>query len=33
MALNRLDKIFDGELQQVLESFNESLWPAGQAAA
>lgn len=29
----RLDKIFDGELQQVLETFNESLWPPGQAAA
>ncbi len=23
----RLDRVFDGELQQVLDSFNESLWP------
>ncbi len=22
----RLDRIFDGQLQQVLETFNESLW-------
>jgi len=23
----RLDRIFGGELQQVLDTFNESLWP------
>ena len=26
-GLTRLDRIFDGELQLVLDSFNESLWP------
>lgn len=26
-GFTRLDKIFNGELQQVLEGFNESLWP------
>lgn len=31
-GFGRLDKIFGGELQQVLETFNESLWPPGQAA-
>ena len=25
-GFNRLDKIFNGELQQVLEAFNDSLW-------
>jgi type I restriction enzyme R subunit len=25
-GFNRLDKIFDGQLQQVLETFNDSLW-------
>jgi type I restriction enzyme R subunit len=27
-GFNRLDKIFNGELQQVLEAFNESIWIA-----
>lgn len=27
-GFNRLDKIFDGELSQILESFNDSLWQA-----
>ncbi len=26
-GFSRLDQIFDGELQQVLETFNDSLWP------
>jgi type I restriction enzyme R subunit len=25
-GFNRLDRIFDGQLQQVLEDFNDSLW-------
>ena len=25
-GFNRLDKLFNGELQQVLDSFNDSLW-------
>jgi type I restriction enzyme, R subunit len=26
-GFTRLDRIFDGELQQVLDTFNDSLWP------
>jgi len=26
-GFTRLDRIFEGDLQQVLDSFNESLWP------
>lgn len=25
-GFNRLDKMFNGELQQVLEAFNDALW-------
>jgi type I restriction enzyme R subunit len=31
-GFNRLDKLFNGELQQVLDSFNDSLWPDTQSA-
>lgn len=31
-GFSRLDKIFDGQLQQVLETFNDSLWAGNQAA-
>ena len=31
-GFNRLDKIFNGELQQVLEAFNDSLWADTQSA-
>lgn len=31
-GFNRLDKIFNGELQQVLEAFNDSLWIDTQSA-
>lgn len=27
-GFTRLDKMFNGELQQVLEAFNESIWAA-----
>ena len=30
-GFNRLDKVFNGELQQVLEAFNDSLWHSGAA--
>ncbi len=30
-GFNRLDKVFNGELQQVLEAFNDSLWQSGAA--
>ncbi|MDO9011694.1 MAG: type I restriction-modification system endonuclease [Gallionella sp.] len=32
-GFTRLDRIFDGKLQQVLESFNESIWKDGDALA
>ena len=32
-GFTRLDRIFDGNLQQVLESFNESIWKDGDALA
>lgn len=32
-GFSRLDKIFGGELQQVLETFNESIWKDGEANA
>ncbi len=28
-GFNRLDKLFNGELQQVLEAFNDTLWQSG----
>ncbi|SDW60613.1 type I restriction-modification system endonuclease [Nitrosomonas communis] len=31
-GFNRLDKLFNGELQQVLDNFNDSLWPDTQSA-
>ncbi len=30
-GFNRLDKLFNGELQQVLEAFNDTLWQSGAA--
>ncbi|MCQ8127995.1 type I restriction-modification system endonuclease [Methylomonas rivi] len=30
-GFNRLDKLFNGELQQVLEAFNDTLWQTGTA--
>jgi len=32
-GFTRLDKIFNGQLQQVLETFNESIWNDGEANA
>jgi len=32
-GFTRLDKIFNGQLQQVLETFNESIWKDGEANA
>lgn len=32
-GFTRLDKMFNGELQQVLETFNESIWKDGEANA
>lgn len=32
-GFTRLDKIFNGQLQQVLETFNESIWKDGDALA
>ncbi len=32
-GFTRLDKIFNGQLQQVLETFNESIWEDGKANA
>ncbi|WP_204369001.1 type I restriction-modification enzyme R subunit C-terminal domain-containing protein [Methylocucumis oryzae] len=31
-GFTRLDKVFNGELQQVLEAFNDSLWADSQSA-
>ena len=31
-GFNRLDKVFNGELQQVLEAFNDGLWGENQSA-
>ncbi|MDZ4731587.1 MAG: type I restriction-modification system endonuclease [Xanthomonadales bacterium] len=32
-GFSRLDRIFNGQLQQVLETFNESIWKVGEANA